>query len=103
MNFLFWKKKNVVYMEPLIETFSWILWYIWKARNDKFFNGKEISRVDTLQVASIEAGCWRKANLLEESEEEEIELESGEEIAPVPSATVGESEFDKPADPEVRD
>jgi DNA gyrase subunit A len=40
---------------------------------------------------------------IEESEEEEIELESGEEIAPVPDATVGESEFDKPADPGVEE
>jgi DNA gyrase subunit A len=37
---------------------------------------------------------------IEESEEEEIELDSGDEIAPVPDAIVGESELDKPADPE---
>ncbi len=37
---------------------------------------------------------------IEESEEEEIELEGGEEIAPVPDAIVGESELDKPVDPE---
>jgi DNA gyrase subunit A len=37
---------------------------------------------------------------IEESEEEEIELEGGDEIAPVPDAIVGESELDKPADPE---
>ena len=38
---------------------------------------------------------------IEESDEEEIELEGGDEIAPEEGATVGESEFDKPADPEV--
>ena len=37
---------------------------------------------------------------IEESEEEEIELEPGDEIAPEEGATVGESELDKPADPE---
>jgi DNA gyrase subunit A len=37
---------------------------------------------------------------IEESEEEEIELEGGDEIAPVPDAIVGESELDKSADPE---
>ena len=72
MNFLFWKKKDVAYMEPLIETFPWILWYIWKARNDKLFNGREVSPVDTLQLASVEAECWRKANLPEDEEEEEV-------------------------------
>jgi DNA gyrase subunit A len=37
---------------------------------------------------------------IEESEEEEIELEPGEELAPVPDAIVGESELDQPVDPE---
>jgi DNA gyrase subunit A len=37
---------------------------------------------------------------IEESEEEEIELEGGDEIAPTEDAVVGESELDKPADPE---
>jgi DNA gyrase subunit A len=37
---------------------------------------------------------------IEESEEEEIEIEGGEEIAPVDDAVVGESELDRPADPE---
>jgi DNA gyrase subunit A len=37
---------------------------------------------------------------IEETEEEEIELEGGDEIAPVPDAIIGESELEKPADPE---
>jgi DNA gyrase subunit A len=37
---------------------------------------------------------------IEESEEEEIEIEGGDEIAPEEGAVVGESELDKPADPE---
>jgi DNA gyrase subunit A len=37
---------------------------------------------------------------IEESDEEEIEVEGGEEIAPVEDAVVGESELEKPADPE---
>jgi DNA gyrase subunit A len=37
---------------------------------------------------------------IEESEEEEIELEGGDELAPVDDAVVGESELDRPADPE---
>ena len=39
---------------------------------------------------------------IEESDEEEIELEGDDEIAPDEGATVGESELDKPADPEAR-
>jgi DNA gyrase subunit A len=37
---------------------------------------------------------------IEESEEEEIEIEGGDEIAPVEDAVIGESELDRPADPE---
>jgi DNA gyrase subunit A len=37
---------------------------------------------------------------IEESEEEEIEIEGGDEIDPVDDAVVGESELDRPADPE---
>jgi DNA gyrase subunit A len=37
---------------------------------------------------------------IEESEEEEIEIEGGEEIAPVDDAIVGTSELERPADPE---
>nr|WP_283937754.1 DNA gyrase subunit A [Sphingomonas hankyongi] len=37
---------------------------------------------------------------IDESEEEEIEVEGGEEVEPVPDAVIGESELEKPADPE---
>ena len=37
---------------------------------------------------------------IDESDEEEIEIEGGDEFAPEEGATVGESELDKPADPE---
>jgi DNA gyrase subunit A len=38
---------------------------------------------------------------IDESDEEEIEIEGGEELAPVDDAIVGESELEKPADPEA--
>jgi DNA gyrase subunit A len=37
---------------------------------------------------------------IDESEEEEIEIDGGDEIAPTEDAVVGESELEKPADPE---
>jgi DNA gyrase subunit A len=40
---------------------------------------------------------------IEEAEEEEIEIEGGDELAPEEGATVGESELDKPADPEAEE
>ena len=38
---------------------------------------------------------------IDESDEEEIELEGGDEIAPDEGAVVGESELEQPADPEA--
>ncbi|HEX8840250.1 MAG TPA: DNA gyrase C-terminal beta-propeller domain-containing protein, partial [Sphingomicrobium sp.] len=38
---------------------------------------------------------------IEEAEEEEIEVEGGDEIAPIPDAVIGESELEKPVDPEA--
>jgi hypothetical protein len=40
---------------------------------------------------------------VEESEEEDIEVEGDDEVAPDDGAVVGESELDKPADPEVEE
>jgi DNA gyrase subunit A len=37
---------------------------------------------------------------IEESDEEDLELEGGDETAPLPDAVTGESELEKPADPE---
>ena len=37
---------------------------------------------------------------IEESDEEEIEVDAGDEVAPEEDAVVGESELDRPADPE---
>ena len=70
MNFLFWKRKEVAPLRPQFDTFSWICWYIWKVRNDKLFNGKDVSPIDILQHASLEAECWRKANEKEEANED---------------------------------
>jgi DNA gyrase subunit A len=39
---------------------------------------------------------------IDESDEEEIEIEGGDELAPVDDAIVGESELEKPADPEAK-
>jgi len=38
---------------------------------------------------------------IDESEDEEVEIDGDPEIAPDEGATVGESELDKPADPEA--
>ncbi|XP_033134838.1 uncharacterized protein LOC117127923 [Brassica rapa] len=38
--------------------FPWIMWYVWKARNDKLFNGVEISPLDSLHKVTQEGDEW---------------------------------------------
>ena len=47
--------------------FPWLIWYIWKARNEKCFNNKDISPMDTLQLACHEAEAWKLAQILPEN------------------------------------
>lgn len=39
-------------------SFPWILWYIWKARNEKVFSNKDVTPLDSLQIAVKEAESW---------------------------------------------
>ncbi|CAA7027943.1 unnamed protein product [Microthlaspi erraticum] len=41
--------------------FPWTAWFIWKARNDKVFKGKDVEPMDTSQAAKTEATAWRIA------------------------------------------
>ncbi|KAF8090276.1 hypothetical protein N665_0481s0013 [Sinapis alba] len=49
-------------MEALTRVFPWLIWYIWKARNEKLFNGRELSPLDTTDLASRECNAWFSAN-----------------------------------------
>ena len=46
--------------------FPWIIWYLWKARNDKCFSNKDTSPMDTLQLARHEAEAWKLAQIVPE-------------------------------------
>lgn len=54
---LFRAKKNGVSTD-VMNAFPWISWYIWKACNEKILKNKEISPMDTLQLAVKEAESW---------------------------------------------
>lgn len=56
-----------------IDLFPWIIWFIWNARNEKVFKGKDISSLETAQLAEIEAENWRMAQMVQEIEESEDE------------------------------
>ncbi|XP_024010207.1 uncharacterized protein LOC112085246 [Eutrema salsugineum] len=58
--------------DPQKDVYPWILWFIWKAKNDKSFNGKEFFPEDTWLHAKVEAESWSIANQPEEDDVADI-------------------------------
>ena len=50
--------------------FAWILWYIWKGRNNKVFSNLDIDPMDTLKLAETESKLWAEAQVLNEQRTE---------------------------------
>lgn len=61
-----WICSQYVDTKRSIQNCPWLIWYIWKACNEKCFNAKDVSPVDTLHIASREAEAWRIAQIVEE-------------------------------------
>lgn len=75
MDYLFWRLPK----EPDLTYFPWILWYIWKNRNDKIFKNKTGNPLDILRKAEIEGTLWAKAQINDSSTQDfytSIEIKS---------------------------
>ena len=46
--------------------FAWILWYIWKWRNNKIFSNLDIDTRETLKLVETESTLWAEAHILNE-------------------------------------
>ena len=59
MDHLFWR------VAPPMEDkqFAWILWYIWKGRNNKVFSNLDMDPMDTLKLAETESTLWAEAQV----------------------------------------
>ena len=62
MDHLFWR------VLPQMEDhqFAWILWYIWKARNNKVFSNLDMDPMDTLKLPETESILWAEAQILKD-------------------------------------
>lgn len=52
-----------VFRDEEINYFPWIIWFMWKARNDKVFNGLDRKPQEILKHAIGEAQAWERAQL----------------------------------------
>ena len=79
---LLWRAKEQGVPKETLEPFPWVLWYIWKGRNNKLLNGVDPSPLDTLQLALAEANSWKVAQIIPPIEDETIPEGLEEESAP---------------------
>ena len=54
MDYLFWRLLE----EYDFSNFPWILWYIWKNRNNKVFNNKDENPHEILRIAEVDGDVW---------------------------------------------
>ncbi|CAA7048872.1 unnamed protein product [Microthlaspi erraticum] len=66
-DYLLWRAQETGIAEKITMSFPWILWYLWKARNEKVFKNREILPTNTLQLAKAEAEIWSVAQLVEKT------------------------------------
>ena len=66
-DYLLIRSKKYGVTSTVIACFPWILWFIWKSRNNKVFNGKDILPPDTVNHSRQEAEEWRVAQVIQHS------------------------------------
>ncbi|CAA7054680.1 unnamed protein product [Microthlaspi erraticum] len=70
LDHLLWRAHEGGDSEKALASFPWIVWFIWKARNEKVFEGKDIMPLDTLQQAMAETEAWTVAQIVAEALDE---------------------------------
>ncbi|CDY31787.1 BnaC01g27430D [Brassica napus] len=65
MDYLFWRKNNILGPELDRDPYPWLIWFIWKARNDKLFRGIDRDPLEIVRHAESECqACMGKAQLM---------------------------------------
>ncbi|XP_018473829.1 uncharacterized protein LOC108845059 [Raphanus sativus] len=62
MDYLLWRKNNIDGPDQDKYPYPWIIWYIWKARNDKLFRGIDRDPLELVRYAKSECQAWFDAN-----------------------------------------
>ena len=61
MDYLFWRKNNIVEPELDRDPYPWIIWY-WKARKDKLFRGIDRDSLELVRYAESECQAFFNTN-----------------------------------------
>lgn len=60
MDYLFWSKNSIE--DPKVDRDPWIIWYLWKAKNDKLFRGIHRDPLELMRYVEGEYQEWFLAN-----------------------------------------
>ncbi|XP_018463796.1 uncharacterized protein LOC108834975 [Raphanus sativus] len=66
IDYLFWRKNDIEDPELDKDPYPWILWFIWKGRNEKLFRGIDRDPLETVRHAESECHVWFAANRKDE-------------------------------------
>ena len=61
MDYLLWRKNDIEDLQLDKDPYPWIIWYIWKSRNDKLFRGIDMYPLETVRHAESEYHAWFEA------------------------------------------
>ncbi|KAF8105342.1 hypothetical protein N665_0158s0026, partial [Sinapis alba] len=62
MDYLFWRKNNILESELDMDLFTWIIWYIWKTKNEKLFRGIDRYPLELVRFAKGDYQAWFDEN-----------------------------------------
>ena len=62
MDYVFWRKNDILEPDQDRDLYPWIIWYIWKVRNDKLFRGINRDPLELVRYAKSECQTWFNAN-----------------------------------------
>ncbi|XP_018462435.1 uncharacterized protein LOC108833522 [Raphanus sativus] len=80
MDYLFWRLPQVVEDHH----YAWILWYIWKARNNKVFSNLDVDPRDTLQLAETESRLWLDAQISSDQRSDQVRPDINSPLPVIP-------------------
>ncbi|CAG7894457.1 unnamed protein product [Brassica rapa] len=53
MDYLFWRKNNIIEQDQDRDPYLWLIWYIWMVRNDKLFRGIDRGPLELVRYAEM--------------------------------------------------
>ncbi|XP_048620199.1 uncharacterized protein LOC125590614 [Brassica napus] len=93
MDYLFWRKNEILAPDQDRDPYPWLIWYIWKARNDKLFRGIDRDPLELVRYAESECQAWFIANEMISPVVQAISNEENQVLSLGRSTAMGDGEY----------